>query len=106
MKLIFSPAALREQRKAATWYRKKSQSLAIRFRDEVERTLQRISSAPQQFPIGYDDRQTALVDVFPYIVIFETTEDFIWIISIMHGSRRPAYWRRRSMPKPPPSDVL
>jgi hypothetical protein len=32
---------------------------------------------------------------FPYAVVFVKADTYVRIISVMHGHRRPAYWRRR-----------
>lgn len=32
---------------------------------------------------------------FPYSSVFVEAESYVRIISVMHGHRRPAYWRRR-----------
>jgi toxin ParE1/3/4 len=32
---------------------------------------------------------------FPYAIVFVEHDAFVRVISIMHGHRRPAYWRRR-----------
>jgi hypothetical protein len=32
---------------------------------------------------------------FPYAIVFVESETHVRVISVMHGHRRPAYWRRR-----------
>ena len=32
---------------------------------------------------------------FPYAIVFVEGDTFVRVISVMHGHRRPAYWRRR-----------
>ncbi|HEU4732063.1 MAG TPA: hypothetical protein VFT22_29410 [Kofleriaceae bacterium] len=32
---------------------------------------------------------------FPYAIVFVESDAFVRVISVMHGHRRPAYWRRR-----------
>jgi toxin ParE1/3/4 len=32
---------------------------------------------------------------FPYAIVFVESDTFVRVISVMHGHRRPAYWRRR-----------
>jgi toxin ParE1/3/4 len=36
-----------------------------------------------------------LLSRFPYAIVFVEGDTFVRIISVMHGHRRPAYWRRR-----------
>jgi hypothetical protein len=32
---------------------------------------------------------------FPFAIVFIEQATFVRIVSVMHGHRRPAYWRRR-----------
>jgi plasmid stabilization system protein ParE len=32
---------------------------------------------------------------FPYAIVFVESDTLVRVISVMHGHRRPAYWRRR-----------
>ena len=36
-----------------------------------------------------------LLSRFPYAIVFIEGDTFVRVISVMHGHRRPAYWRRR-----------
>jgi toxin ParE1/3/4 len=36
-----------------------------------------------------------LLQRFPYAIVFVETEEVVRVISVMHGHRRPAFWRRR-----------
>jgi len=36
-----------------------------------------------------------LLSRFPYAIVFVEGDTFVRVISVMHGHRRPAYWRRR-----------
>ena len=36
-----------------------------------------------------------LLSRFPYTIVFVEGDAFVRVISVMHGHRRPAYWRRR-----------
>jgi toxin ParE1/3/4 len=36
-----------------------------------------------------------LLSRFPYAIVFVEGDAFVRVISVMHGHRRPAYWRRR-----------
>ena len=44
--VVFHHLAAREYRQARAWYRRRSPAAAERFRDEVDRAVQRISEAP------------------------------------------------------------
>jgi hypothetical protein len=36
-----------------------------------------------------------LLDRFPYAIVFVEGDAFVRVISVMHGHRRPAYWKGR-----------
>jgi toxin ParE1/3/4 len=38
-----------------------------------------------------------VIQRFPYIIFYADLEEFIWIVAIAHGKRRPDYWRRRQI---------
>lgn len=37
---------------------------------------------------------------FPYAIVFVESDAFVRVISVMHGHRRPAYWRPPSLNRP------
>jgi hypothetical protein len=63
--------------------------------DELEGTIKRIDSSPGQFPGYAFGTRKALLDRFPYLVIFRETAGGVEIIAVAHGRRRPGYWRDR-----------
>ena len=40
-----------------------------------------------------------LLRVFPYSLLYTIESDFILIVAVMHGKRRPGYWRYRLGPE-------
>jgi len=96
MKLLFSRAARIEERQAALHCMQESSELALKFRAELKRVIQRILQAPRQFPRVTSTERKALLPVFPYAVIFEDSESEILIVAIAHLSREPLYWHSRS----------
>jgi plasmid stabilization system protein ParE len=72
MKLIFSRAARIEERQAALHYMQESSELALRFRADLKRVIQRLQQAPRQFPKITSNERKALLSGFPYAVIFRS----------------------------------
>ena len=89
------PDALEEAEAAIDWYRRRSFRAAERFLDELEEVIKRIDSDPGQFPGYAFGTRKALLDRFPYLVIFRETAKGVEIIAVAHGRRRPGYWRDR-----------
>jgi len=84
-----------EAEDAAAWYEARNPDAASRFVTELERTLERISVAPLQFPRISKSIRFAVLHDFPYLVIFRDAPDAIRILAIAHGKRRRNYWAKR-----------
>lgn len=89
MNVTHHPEATEDLNDAARRYRKEDPQLAKRFRDEVKRTLNRVITAPLQFPVIRNNRRRAIVTDFPYYILFEVRGDQIGIMAILHAKRHP-----------------
>jgi toxin ParE2 len=106
MILRFHPLAIKEFEKSIRWYQARSSNAPWNFREEVDGVLTRILRGPKMFPAISEDFRGAVLQRFPYWVIFQVYEDSILIVAICHAKRRTGYWKKRSMPNPPASDVV
>ena len=83
---------------AAGWYERKKLGLGGEFRAAVEEAIARIRQNPQLGPRFASTRSRyRLVRCFPYVVFYVECESVIRMMAIAHGSRRPGYWRRRTV---------
>ena len=89
------PEAADELRVAVSWYANRSPRAARVFLTELERTLLRVSSFPQQFPAFTPKTRRAVLRRFPFVIVFRHNDEGIDIIAIAHSRRRPGYWRDR-----------
>lgn len=94
--LSVNPQAEEEARKAAGWYENESQGLGTAFLELLEQTLTAIAENPLRFPLVYRDTRRALLKRFPYGVFFRVPSNGIRVLSIIHLSRDPGRWQRRS----------
>ena len=98
MKLVrFDEAALDELFEAAAWYNSQQPGLARRFLDEIDAVLPRIAESPASFSLLPDrpldlELRRALLDRFPYALVFVELEREIRIVAVAHTRRRPGYW--------------
>ena len=51
---------------------------------------------PQVFPRVDPESRRAVLNRFPYLVVFREHEFHIQIVAIAHGRRRPNYWKSRA----------
>ncbi len=64
--VVFTPDAQTEVTEAQDWYEGRTAGLGVRFRVELDRTMQRLASNPRQFSRIYQDVRRARLHTFPY----------------------------------------
>lgn len=95
MRHAFHPEALLEFEEAVQFYKQRGRNLGRRFAREIRTTIAKITATPDRWRILEEDVRRCLVRVFPYALLYTIEEDHILIVAIMHGRRRPGYWRHR-----------
>lgn len=95
MRLAFHPEALLEFEEAIRFYKQRGRSLGQRFARAIQTTIGKIIATPDRWRVLEEDVRRCLVRVFPYALLYTIEEDHILIVAIMHGRRRPGYWRHR-----------
>lgn len=97
--LRFHRLATREMRAAHDWYRRRSAATAARFLQAIDVAVARIRRDPESLAVEFRRKgtfRTVRVQRFPYRLIFEQLgRDSVLVVALVHGSRRPGYWRRR-----------
>lgn len=94
--LLFHRLAKSEAQSAEAWYRARNPDAAARFRLMVERTANRIASAPDTYPFLRGQYRQLRVTGFPYSLIYRVrTDQSVMVVAVAHASRRPGYWQRR-----------
>jgi len=91
-----SKAATDDLAEAWMWYETQREGLGDGFLFATEESMRRISRRPESF-IAVDGRvRRALVRRFPYSVYFLTEPERVVVIAVLHASRHPDEWRKRS----------
>lgn len=93
--IVLSKAAQTEFDEAADWYEQQQANLGVDFVKQMQATLDRICRVPRQFPVVLEDARQAIVDRFPYSIIFLFEAKRVVVLAIFHHRRDPAHWRRR-----------
>jgi toxin ParE1/3/4 len=96
MRCEFHPEALEEYHLAISWYAERDPHVAGHFIEAVEDAIFRIVKAPRRWRIVEEDVRRCLTHVFPYSILYTIESDFLLIVAVMHFSREPEYWKRRS----------
>lgn len=94
--LHVSPAIEDDVTAAADYYAEIDPSLAMRFADELERTLRLIESYPLAGRVLYGDVRRMLLDVFPYLLTYRVNGEHIRVQLLVH-TRRYRKWIRKTV---------
>lgn len=97
MRYDFHPEALEEYKQATLWYAERDRTVAIRFVTCIEDAIQRVVDSPKRWRLVDEDIRRCLTHVFPYAILYTVEENFILIVAVMHASRRPGYWKTRTL---------
>jgi plasmid stabilization system protein ParE len=66
------------------------------FWESLRAAIARIAANPKQFPVGPHETRRALLQRFPYLLIFREAEEACYVVAVFHMSRDPTAWRRRT----------
>jgi plasmid stabilization system protein ParE len=80
---------------ASDWYHARSPVAAARFRAEVRRCLDRIRENPSRYQRVHAEARAALLDRFPYALIFVAENPDTLVVACVHQRRDPEEWRER-----------
>lgn len=90
------PEAEQDLAEAAAWYEEHKGGLGSDFLDEVLSTLTSVAETPQMFPDVHRNTRRALIHRFPFGLYYRVEEATIIVIAVMHGSRDPRHWKKRT----------
>ncbi|HJT78116.1 MAG TPA: type II toxin-antitoxin system RelE/ParE family toxin [Gemmataceae bacterium] len=92
----FLPEARAEFDAATDWYERQRAGLGADFVARVRQVLQRISANPQTHAAVYQDVRKAVVQQFPYVVLYREDAGEVVVISVFHTARDPSIWQSRA----------
>jgi plasmid stabilization system protein ParE len=80
---------------AFEWYYQRSEFVASRFAEEMNRAISVISDAPKRWPMANHGARKFLLQRFPFAVFYRELPLGIQVLAVAHGRRRPGYWKSR-----------
>lgn len=92
------PEARVEMQESVNFYRNRGGELwADRFKQRVAEGLHIIAAKPEGHATEPDlaGVQKLRLKRFPFSLIFVNRPDYVWVVAVAHGSRRPGYWQNR-----------
>lgn len=81
---------------AASWYESQMPELGGEFLDTVLEMLTSIEQSPMSYPVVHRDTHRAVLPRFPFSIFYFVHGTEISVVSVMHGSRHPSRWQRRT----------
>ena len=95
-RLVSEPSVDLDVEAAYEWYENERAGLGIEFLDELRATYNRIADGPLKYQELRGGIRRALLRHFPYAVYFAIDGDIVVVVAVLHASRDPAKWQRRS----------
>ncbi len=74
---------------AVEWYESQQKGLGARFIDDWENTASYILSNPFTFAKKRKSFRQAVLKNFPYLIVYEITDNLIIIYAVINGARHP-----------------
>jgi hypothetical protein len=95
MKVEFLEPAYLEYQQAIDFYNLQSEGLGHKFILEIDRSISIIKNYPDSFNEYTKQTRKAIVNIFPYSIIYTFQNEIVTIIAIAHQHRKPNYWSNR-----------
>lgn len=87
MTIKLHPLAEEDLKEALDYYFDIDKKFETKFIMDLESTYERILKFPNLYPYETKTSQKILMELFPYIVLYEQYEEIIMIFAIFHTSR-------------------
>lgn len=95
MKVKFSKLAKRDYDIAFEYYKKESNYLSKRFKNDIKESIQRILLFPNLYPNVYEKVQKCVVTKFPFTIYYSVKGSAIYIIAIANHYKNPDVYIKR-----------
>lgn len=92
----FHPDTADEIRYSRKWYEQQTTGLGQDFLDEIEVAINTVRQLPDTWPIFHGKYRRYILRRFPYSLIYRLESEKIYVLAVMHNSRKPGYWQGRN----------
>ncbi len=94
--IVFHPDIEHEVKASYDWYQNQAMGLGDDFLVELEAAYQTIIELPDTWPKFQNGFRRFLLRKFPFSVIYQCNQNTIYVVAVMHNSRKPGYWSERT----------
>ncbi|HKH45034.1 MAG TPA: type II toxin-antitoxin system RelE/ParE family toxin [Thermoanaerobaculia bacterium] len=95
MGFVLDPLAEEDLKDAARHYEEEVRGLGDDFLGRVYALIERLTIYPQSGLLQTKNVRVARVSRFPYDVYYKVEPDSIFVLAVMHQSRKPGLWKKR-----------
>lgn len=78
------------------WLDEQGEGLTAKSKVDLDYCLDKIRQNPKTYGLVTKRTRITTLRSFPHCIYFRTAKDEVRVIAIVHGSRHPDIWRRRS----------
>jgi len=96
LNIIFHPDIEHEVKASYIWYQNQTTGLGDNFLTELEAAYEAIIEMPDTWPKFQSDFRRFLLSKFPFSIIYRFESGTVFVVAIMHNSRKPSYWSERT----------
>jgi len=96
LNIIFHPDIENEVKASYEWYQNQAAGLGEDFLTELETAYQAIIELPNTWPKFQKGFRRFLLSKFPFSVIYRFNRETVYVVAVMHNSRKPGYWSERT----------
>jgi toxin ParE1/3/4 len=96
--LEIRPDALADIEEAAEWYEKRRLGLGIDFTRSILAAIKSLQANPLIHPLRHSLRNVRWFTShrFPYRVVYQTQDERITVLAVLHSARADGHWKRRT----------
>jgi len=96
LEIIFHPDIEQEVKFSYIWYQNQAEGLGEDFLTELETGYETIVELPNTWPKFKQNFRRFLLSKFPFSIIYQYNGKVIFVVTVMHNSRKPDYWIERA----------
>lgn len=88
-RVVIPESVYEELNEVALYYEAQQTNLGVKFLNDWENTMERLSKSPFMYQRKIKEFRSALLEHFPYLLIFEAEGSNILIYRLIHAKRSP-----------------
>jgi plasmid stabilization system protein ParE len=96
LRLVIEPEAEADIARAADWYEERAPLLRVQFLRAIDSAVESIQGNPHQYQLVYGKARRAMLERFPYALIYVASEHELIVAACFHCSRDPKRWQSRT----------